>query len=296
MVNIDRTGGDFLGVWQGVFAEIDGGDAAGGTFTYDFGSTDESQDPTFYGRTAPTSLTLALAGRLAPSATDDGVSVIDRAVTVRVREDAVFGWDRHDAAKLLPPTADAALLAFGGTRDGEPARQSVWSVGTALSGSVEVPLAFLSTRAGSFTITPEGLGALPGWTAALVDADGTRWALAEGVPVAFDALAGGWADRFTVVLTAASTDGEGAPGGVEVTAVRPNPSAGAARVVVRVGAAEAVTATVYDALGRQVAVAFDGVVAGEQTVALPAGLAPGVYVVRVQGATFGESRRFVVAR
>ena len=64
--------------------------------------------------------------------------------------------------------------------------------------------------------------------------------------------------------------------------------------MVRTGAAQAVTATVYDALGRQVA--FDGVAAGETTVALPAGLAPGVYVVRVRGATFGESRQFVVTR
>ena len=297
-IDIDRTqAGTFLAVWQGVFAEIDGGDAAGGSFTYDFESTDDTQSPTFYGRTAPTSLTLALAGRLAPDADDDGVSVADRAVTVRVREDAVFGWDRHDATKLLPPLADYALLSFNGTRGGQAVRQSVLSLGAELSGSVEIPLSFRSTRAGSFTVTPEGLGALPGWTATLVDdVAKTRRTLVEGTPLTFDAPAGDWTDRFAVVFAAASTAGEDGPDGIEIGAVRPNPSVGTARLVVRTSGAEAMTATVFDALGRQVAVAFDGVATGETTVSLPSGLAPGVYVVRVQGESFGESRQFVVTR
>lgn len=54
-----------------------------------------------------------------------------------------------------------------------------------------------------------------------------------------------------------------------------------------------------DALGRSVATVFDGPLAAGsvQTLAVDTSrLAPGVYVVRVTGETFAQSRRLVVAR
>ncbi len=289
---ITIAAGTYLATWQGVFAEVSGGTGTA-QFDFAFDASDAGNPATFYGRQASTVLALALDGEL-----DSGVEVHDRAAWVDLSAEGTSGWDRRDASKLIPPSADFALIAPVGTRDGSAYRQAVLSLGDALSGTVEVPLAFRSTGAGTFTITPTGLASLPsGTTATLVDLVGaTSVALVEGQAVTFSAPAGDWAERFTLQLTAASTAGEDAPDGVDVGTVRPNPSAGSARLVVRTGGAEAMTATVYDALGRQVAVAFDGVATGETTVALPAGLAPGVYVVRVQGATFGESRQFVVTR
>lgn len=78
--------------------------------------------------------------------------------------------------------------------------------------------------------------------------------------------------------------------------VAPNPTRGAARLTATVpaGAAEV---SVYDALGRHVAVAFEGETSGTLSVPLDlSGLAPGVYVVRLSAGDAVETARFVVAR
>ena len=82
-----------------------------------------------------------------------------------------------------------------------------------------------------------------------------------------------------------------------VSAVAPNPTTGRAQFEVAVEAPTEVRAVVYDALGREVAVAHDGPVAHSAEVSVDAaGLAPGVYVVRVTGAGAAEARTFTVVR
>jgi len=83
-------------------------------------------------------------------------------------------------------------------------------------------------------------------------------------------------------------------GGPVVITLAPNPARGASTAWVT-GAGEAAV-TVHDALGRRVAIAFDGVLAGRTAVALPSGLAPGVYVVRLVAGEAVRSARLVVAR
>lgn len=52
-----------------------------------------------------------------------------------------------------------------------------------------------------------------------------------------------------------------------------------------------------DALGREVAVLFDGEASGPVALSVDAGaLAPGVYTVRAAGATFVLARRLTVVR
>ena len=83
-----------------------------------------------------------------------------------------------------------------------------------------------------------------------------------------------------------------------VTAVWPNPSAGAARLSVSAAQRQHVTVTVYDALGRAVAVVLDAPLDGQSAreVALPTALPSGPYVVEVAGERFREVRRFTVVR
>lgn len=89
----------------------------------------------------------------------------------------------------------------------------------------------------------------------------------------------------------------GAPSGVSLAAPVPNPAATRATLALTVDRPQGVRATVVDALGREVAVAFDGVVTdGAQLVVATASLTPGVYVVRVTGASFDLSRRLTVVR
>jgi hypothetical protein len=87
--------------------------------------------------------------------------------------------------------------------------------------------------------------------------------------------------------------------GFAISDVFPNPLRDAAALTLTVARAQHVTAAVYDVQGRRVASSFEGEVAVGVPLDLTLdvrGLAPGVYVVRVQGETFAESRRLVVTR
>ncbi len=85
--------------------------------------------------------------------------------------------------------------------------------------------------------------------------------------------------------------------GVALSLATPNPASGWATLTLRLDAPQAVRAVVVDALGREVAVLLRGAAAGAVTLTVDAGrLAPGVYTVRVAGASWQTARRIVVAR
>ena len=88
-----------------------------------------------------------------------------------------------------------------------------------------------------------------------------------------------------------------APGDAFALAVAPNPAAGTARLTVTPEAAGPLRLSVVDALGRTVATLFDGDAARGAPIAFwTPGLAPGVYVVRVEGAAGVRAERFTVVR
>ena len=95
-----------------------------------------------------------------------------------------------------------------------------------------------------------------------------------------------------------STPGSPEGGSLVASDVFPNPArSGEARLTLESARAQSVTVSVFDALGRQVATAFQGAVSAETTVTVPtAALAPGLYVVRVQGETANETRLLTVTR
>ena len=186
-------------------------------------------------------------------------------------------------------TGDVLAVYAGGTCVG----QGTWD-GVALALTVWADDPYTAERDGFVQGEPLQIQV---WDASTGEAHG------DGVAVAFedgfDATAGLVWDRVYVVSEAAATAGEDGPlaGGVEVGMPFPNPTVGGARLSVRCATPQRVTAEVYDAVGRRV-----GRVS-EQTVSGPAeldvdtrGLAPGVYVVRVAGETFAETRRLTVAR
>ena len=131
-------------------------------------------------------------------------------------------------------------------------------------------------------------GAWPGWGAQLlrVDRSGRVWAATEN---------GVW--RTAGPAWAVASEGPRGPGeGLDVS-VRPNPSAGRVEVVVEGAASRPVRVVVLDALGREVAVVWDGPVrAGQRLEAPTAGLAPGAYVVRVVSGGAVASVPLVVVR
>lgn len=86
---------------------------------------------------------------------------------------------------------------------------------------------------------------------------------------------------------------------IEISAASPNPFWGTTQIEIRVEAAQHVTVSVYDALGREVATLLDEtLVAGRRyPITLDGnGLDAGVYIVRAQGETVDATRRVILTR
>ena len=110
---------------------------------------------------------------------------------------------------------------------------------------------------------------------------------------------GGTAARQALVATAEAPAELPAPAGPSLTDLRPNPTVGSASMTLVPTVSGPVTAEVFDLQGRRVATAFQGVAdAGvARTISVDAGgLPPGLYLVRVAGSAFVETRRLVVTR
>ena len=84
----------------------------------------------------------------------------------------------------------------------------------------------------------------------------------------------------------------------EAPSVYPNPTSGSAMVSFDLASASVVSVEVLDGLGRRVAIVTDREFAAGQTqLSIPtAGLAPGVYLVRVQTDAAVSTTRFSVVR
>ena len=214
---------------------------------------------------------------------------------------ATFARDAADGPALVPPAAPYVVAGFVTEADG-PAWASAAVPGPAeLAAVTEVDLALGAVGLADAEVT--WTVALPdGWTAALVDRSATtETPMVEGGRYAVDLSGLGeepTAGRFAVRLSAGSaTQTEGTPAALAVSAVAPNPTASRAALAVTVGAPGEVRAAVYDALGREVAVLWDGPAAGRVALAVEAGaLAPGVYVVRVTSPAGAASRTLTVVR
>lgn len=83
----------------------------------------------------------------------------------------------------------------------------------------------------------------------------------------------------------------------ETSPAYPNPFRDRTQVVVRVDRAQEMTVSVYDMLGRRVAVLHDGPLSSAQTLTLDAAHLPnGVYTIRASGATGSRTRTAVLIR
>ncbi len=122
--------------------------------------------------------------------------------------------------------------------------------------------------------------------------------LPSGNVLASDGRYGLFVLRPTTIIVA----GEPAPipaSGYRVSAPAPNPTTGVTRLSVSVAEAQPVRVEAFDALGRRIAVVFDGTVGAGvvQDLAFDAAALPtGPYLLRITGQTFSETTRVSVAR
>ena len=293
-----------LARWQGAFAEISAPNGFAPDFNFDVlrttaqnvqGRTGSGPQGGFYRAADATSIAFTLSG-----VTSSGAETRDEAAIVRLLPDALDGWDARDASKLTPPAGAYALLSPVTARDGAATRTAVTSLPT--DGQARtVPLAFLATDAGAYTLA---------WDATLASGTGASLRdLATGVVTdleaqdhyAFTSGAADWTERFELVLSprgATATEEAAGTDGLRVLAPRPNPARGTSEVAVELGAPQHVRADLFDALGRRVARVYDAAApAGALALRLDvSGLAPGVYVLRVSGDTATATRTVTVAR
>ncbi len=220
----------------------------------------------------PPSMTLARARGVS----DDGTVVVGYARDAATNEALAVRWTPA-GPEVLPeiPGGDVYHEAYAVSGDGRVV------VGVSITG-------------GAFVWTPERGTRLV--RDALLDAglDVGAWVLASAQDVSADGtvIVGngtnpqGEREGWRAVLPRTTVAGEAPPAapGLSVS-VSPNPSAGASSVAVSLGSLSAVRVAVVDALGRSVAVLHEGsLAAGRHRLAVPSGLAAGVYAVRAEGA------------
>lgn len=110
----------------------------------------------------------------------------------------------------------------------------------------------------------------------------------------------GWFGRHQIDAVEArvvETSTEAGPESSGVGLPYPNPTAGPFTIRLGAGVPQQVRVSVVDALGRTVLTAFDGETAGSRDLAIDASrLAPGLYLVHVEGDDVRETRRLLVTR
>lgn len=235
--------------------------------------------------------------------TPDGPVVEDQVARLLLSADGTDGFDMLDARR--PPTVGTvhASLAFAGQRaDGSPAWLAQDSRPLDPAGQILAPLALriagLPDGATYRLRWPRVENVPASWTLRLRDTEtGALVDLRTAPDYAFTASNTDWTQRFVLEVLPSLVTAEAAPQHAEVGPATPNPSTITTRVRVAVPAPEGIRAELFDALGRRVAVVFDGTVAAEATLAVDvAGLAPGAYVLRVVGSSFSATRAVTVVR
>ena len=123
--------------------------------------------------------------------------------------------------------------------------------------------------------------------------DGSGWHEVNG------AWGVSWHLWMDVLYTGGTTAGEAGaqPQAATLAPIYPNPFADRASVSVELDAAQRVSVEVFNVLGQRVATLFSGTLQGARTFVLDgATLDNGLYVVRLQGEDFVQSRKVVLSR
>ena len=296
--DISDADADDVSIWQGFFVERSGDDPGEDViFDYTGSALSGVEGDGFIGRREVSSPMVSF--RVTNGALTGAAAV------VRFEETAVDGWDRFDLSKLAPFSDSFAQIGpVGQDRDGNLVVKAVESLpGGTVSIPTEyaTPLSFVTTEAaGEFTLTWPTAVLPEGWTASLRDVvTGQTVDLATETALTFTHDASAPAERFELLTAPLFVAGEEGASDAEISVLAPNPTAGVARMTLSLTQGQAVSVDVYDALGRRVATVMNDVVAAgaARVVAVPtSGFAPGVYVVRVTGETFAETRRLTVTR
>lgn len=217
-------------------------------------------------------------------------------LALRFLTDGDAGLDSFDGVDVTSPFG-ATLAARGDAGLGPFAALATDPL--ASGATMTVPLVVSVPAAGVYEVSAVPTGTA-NFAVEVLDG-GVATALEAGEAFTFTASAADAANpaafegRFALRVSPRNSVSTG--DGVDAIAVDvfPNPSAGLATVSIEGALLQHVRVTLYDALGREAAVLHDGPAASQLQV--DAGrLAPGLYVVRIEGESFVESRSLTIVR
>ena len=308
---IDGATASPIAAWQGFVLKAK---RSGGTLTIPASASTPGGVLLAKPETPPRTLSLALSGTDAAT----GRPLADRDLDLLFEAGASAAWDDADAEKLAPLSDAYVLLGVLGEHEGAPALKAAESRPES-PGSFSVPLALDAVGAApTLTLRWPTLGALPAaWQVTLHDAltgetvdlrttdrytftaesDAVQARSGLGAPAIREADASRAEVRFTLrVETAVGEVPEAAA--FALAPVRPNPVRGEARVAFSLAEAGEATVTVLDVRGREVARVVDRRMEAGPHVATwaTAGVAPGLYLVRLSAGAEVQTRRAVVVR
>ena len=279
-------GNPILATGQGFFARLAAGQTTG-SFTFNPNYRVTTYAPTSFRRTTADTrplVHLALRGTTGV-ASDEAFVYFEQGATV--------GLDRHYDATKLANTHGLNLMSVAGTD--KLAINGLPALGTA---DVTVPLLLSAPQAGTYLLSAPELNNLPAGTSAFLrDAQaGTLTNLAGQPTLSLSLTAGDNAGRFTLLLS--SQPAPAAPAQlVQAVAVFPNPAKSSVSVSLPSNLDnQPVATTLINALGQTVrrTVLPAGTAATPRSLSL-AGVAPGVYSLRLETAEGVVAKRLVIA-
>lgn len=231
---------------------------------------------------------------------------------ISFRDGATFGEDRFDAVKFTPLVADyiqTFTMAAAKAHD-------INTLPAGLTESLEIPLGVTTTRGGSVTLDLTELNLPDGWVASLRDnVAGVTMAVDANFSYTYEssrakaALVGeaphvlaATAPRFTLIidpLNSTSTEnGKQTTENFRLEQNYPNPFNPSTVIGFQLAVAGEARLTVYDILGRQVAVLVNGTMsAGAHSVNFDASnLTSGVYMYKLEAGGMSQVRRMTLVK
>ena len=316
---LSSTEGDRVAGWQGFY--LDNATATGASIPSAARTTgatfhDVTDSPTNTPADARTADARALLPFTLDGVASDGTPLFDRAIVLALDDTASPDWDLFDARKLTPMTPSYAALAFVGDRDGAPVLKAQDARPVTEEG-FGVPLVLDVAGADASLTLRWDLSALPDdlpialrdmLTGDHVDLRATdRYDFTSAATSPARTLAPGTSldaahDARFQILVGNAVIVSTTPGAqsYELALLAPSPNPVRDRVRLRFTLAEStpVRLALYDVLGREVALVESGDrPAGAHDISLStAGLASGIYVVRLDAGGETLTRRLTVAR
>ena len=310
------TLGNVVTAWQGMFVQNNS------ATSIDVPASAKTTGGTFVGRGGQAA---SLLGFELSGTTPDGAPTVDVAAVVAFADDATPTWDLLDTGKLTPVVDRYATAAFVGERDGTSRAQAQMSLPSGVAAQYTLPVVIeaVGTTADLTLAWPRMDNVPDTWTLELRDLvtgdvvdlrTATRYAFTVTPSAAREGTPADWAAattlaseagvataaRFEVVISTGNVvaGSQDMPTVFALDRVAPNPTASASTVRFAMPDAGAVSVSVYDLLGREVATLAQGeMAAGWHTASIDASrLSAGVYVVRMQAGSFQATQRMTVVR